>query len=208
MKVAVGTGSDAKDFYIHEDILKRHSDFFCAALRNDWREACEGVIRLPEDDPEAFLVFANFLYSGQLSIARDPSDPQHCDEVSIMIASWLLGDKILSDSFKDAIVDRYAELTSLTGRCAGVHLPRIIYNHSNLPSGLKRLLVDIAVLGWLDGSYKCLPREIADADFFAETTLRALQIPPEQRHVDKPWVDCGCRYHDHGEETPCYKTMF
>lgn len=189
-------------------MLKRHSDFFKAALSNKWREAGDGQVQLPEDYPQTFEAFANFVYSGHLSVPQDNSSSDHTKELMAITSCWLLGDKLLSQAFKDASVDRLAELV-LRARCyPTIELHRNLYRYSDLPSGLKRLLVDFAVFRWEVTDFQVTPRVSAEAAFFADTTIRALGVTPEDRSGREPWDRARCKYHDHGEKTPCYKTMF
>lgn len=65
--VIVGSGADSVTFYIPEDSLVAHSDFFAVALGREWEEAEEKVVRLVEDKGRLFKVFADFVYKGSVS---------------------------------------------------------------------------------------------------------------------------------------------
>lgn len=87
VKVLVGGGNNAQPqpFYVHAELLKGRSPFFASALRGyadaahhghaqlgeqnyTWLEGREGVIPLPDDDPEKFTAYIEILYKGVLPI--------------------------------------------------------------------------------------------------------------------------------------------
>jgi hypothetical protein len=41
-----------------------------------WREGDEGIIRLPEDEPDVFAIYVQLLYTGKLPIYEEPSKPE------------------------------------------------------------------------------------------------------------------------------------
>ncbi|EME48549.1 hypothetical protein DOTSEDRAFT_19073 [Dothistroma septosporum NZE10] len=62
----VGVGDDAQMFYSHKDIVAKQSDFFSAMTKNGWKEAATNAVRLPEDHPEHFKIFAQSLCRGRV----------------------------------------------------------------------------------------------------------------------------------------------
>lgn len=58
------------NFYVHEDVLCSSSDFFNAALSKGWKERRSGRIDLPDNDPEAFTIYARWLYTGRIFLAK------------------------------------------------------------------------------------------------------------------------------------------
>lgn len=62
--VIVGTGDEARKFYIHKDIACEASPFFRGCLNTEYfPEGRTSTISLPEDDPEAFKVVLAFMYN-------------------------------------------------------------------------------------------------------------------------------------------------
>jgi hypothetical protein len=105
-------------FTIHEGLIRTRSDFVQLALRGEWKEARERTIPLPEDDPDVFSVYQQFLYGGLIytSYKNAPSRPD--DEYKVLVKAYILGEKIMDQEFKDSIVDAIIEklrtLRSLT----------------------------------------------------------------------------------------------
>lgn len=58
-------------FDVHEDLLKRHSVFFKAALDKQGERPEERRINLLEDDTDLFDMFVCVLYTGVIFSARD-----------------------------------------------------------------------------------------------------------------------------------------
>ena len=87
-------------------------------------------------------------------------------------------------------------------------MPETIYGHTSMPCGIKRLLVDLAVIAWDEEDFRNQSHNSDLVTFLAETTICALGATSRKRNRDYSWVGTGCKYHDHGEETACYKTMF
>ena len=65
-KIIVGEGDDAQEFQIHEAVLTARSKFFKAAIGRKWKESEEKTVKLPEDDPEAFALYSQLVYTGQI----------------------------------------------------------------------------------------------------------------------------------------------
>lgn len=66
--VTIIIGKDApKTFTVHKGLLGHYSEYFACAFGNpNWAEA-DGTGRLPDDDPEVFQLFKNFIYAGRLT---------------------------------------------------------------------------------------------------------------------------------------------
>lgn len=66
-------GPERQLFHGHKAILAARSVWFESALNPLYREAHEGVIRLPEEDPKIFEMLFEFLYTGDYPLAMVPS---------------------------------------------------------------------------------------------------------------------------------------
>jgi hypothetical protein len=96
VRVRVGADNNVSEqsFYVHVDLLTSRSHFFANALRDYakfdehnkeadnknrsivWREGDEGIIRLPEDEPDVFANYVQFLYAKKLPIYKELSKPE------------------------------------------------------------------------------------------------------------------------------------
>ncbi|GIZ37303.1 hypothetical protein CKM354_000075300 [Cercospora kikuchii] len=67
--LVVGQDEESVSFHVHEDLLREHSHFFDAALKNQWKEAQERKIALPEDKPDIVDMYVQWLYGGKIEAA-------------------------------------------------------------------------------------------------------------------------------------------
>lgn len=106
----VGTVDNAKTWHLPKELLTRSSPFFAAALNGSFTEANSKVVTLPEDDIDAFALFTQWLYVGEIGgspkdcdLDHDHDSPLHCcaSTVQTLIQAWVLGDKLGCAIFKD-----------------------------------------------------------------------------------------------------------
>lgn len=71
--IQIIVGSERQLFHGHKAILAARSVWFESALNPLYREAHEGVIRLPEEDPKIFEMLFEFLYTGDYPLAMIPN---------------------------------------------------------------------------------------------------------------------------------------
>jgi hypothetical protein len=131
---------------------------------------------LPEETPEALQAFLTFLDTGVVHLDHfrraneEGTDQEALDEDAKwdnLAEAWLLGDRILSSSFKDATVDKVTSLANEHGTVpASMH--REIYRGSAYKSGMRALLVDMAVHSWFPGTLADQPGEPESAEFFRD----------------------------------------
>ncbi|KEY67639.1 hypothetical protein S7711_07837 [Stachybotrys chartarum IBT 7711] len=72
MPVHVGEGSARQTFYVHRDILCK-SEWFQAAMCGPFKEANEGEVNLPEEDPAIFHFLVAFLYEDKFTPLKPAS---------------------------------------------------------------------------------------------------------------------------------------
>ncbi|GAB7329947.1 hypothetical protein MBLNU13_g01649t1 [Cladosporium sp. NU13] len=111
--VWVGRDTAATKFYVNADLAIQHSEFFSATLKDGSKEAEERTVRLPglsEGVAAAFEDFHSFLstgkvISGETDVNAEYDGEKGNEEWNRLIDSWILGNVLLSGSFKDAVVD-------------------------------------------------------------------------------------------------------
>ncbi|KAK5683434.1 hypothetical protein LTS10_004966 [Elasticomyces elasticus] len=209
--VHVGTGTYMRRFDIYEDLLVRHSEFFRAALKPEtWKEGQEGSVFLPEDRAMYFEIFFHFLNSGRVFSEKDDYNAAaKLDyEWFRLINCWALGQKLLSTTFMDAVVDAITtKMVDDNKWCSDLY--REAYTKSTPSPTLRNLLADIVVYKYTPTSWETS----ADLVKFPEHLLDALKamdkIKMTGRNAMLPWANNDCTYHEHvADGTPCYKTLF
>lgn len=64
--VTILVGPEEVKFELPKNLLITYAPFFKAALDGNFKEAKEGLLRLPEDDPVHFRLFTNFVRDGSI----------------------------------------------------------------------------------------------------------------------------------------------
>lgn len=106
--VRVGKEPDHTNFTIHENLLRKASPFFEAALSRDWKESQETVVKLPNGFAPSFQVFTQWLYANRVyakCVLDGYSDLNEGVGWAISVSSYLLGDYLQVSEFKDAVID-------------------------------------------------------------------------------------------------------
>lgn len=207
------SGEDSnKAFDVHEELLKKHSEFFRSALKKEWREGHSQSIALDDeaDDPEIFAIFYHFLYTGQIfsSKSGDSEDTNWDEEWDRLADAFLLGDKLLSTSFKDAVTDAIIAKLAASDRCRN-DIHRQLYSASSKASGVRRLCVNIAVKHLSSASFKEKCAEDGVPEFFCDVLVEFNDVYMDKIEHVGPIEPGTCEFHDHvAENKPCYKTMF
>lgn len=75
------------------------SDYFLKKLSGPWRDSQVDEHKLEDVSVQVFELFVQWLYSGNISM-RDAHDKEN-----LLIHAWALGDRLLSDQFKNTIIN-------------------------------------------------------------------------------------------------------
>lgn len=214
---ASATATTTRSF-AHAGLLSQHSDFFQACLRNGWKEAEERIVRLPDlpdESATAFETFQSFLYTGKVHTAMtgEENEPGNDREWARLTNAWILGEVLLSVSFKDAVLDAIVHKMNNTSRHP-ISMYRSVYKWSPTGCPARKLMVDIAVHRWNESAMSKSASESEQvylAPFYQSISVALLEwkLHPEtaSKFDDPSKLKGTCIYHEHGDK-PCYKTMF
>ena len=216
----VGKGVLTKTFTIEKKILVKHSEFFASALNSnsdwDWKESHDNSFTMEDETPKYFKVFVQFLYTGKLFVVTDVEDSEESNEDGARRTSelkylencWVLGETVLSTSFKDAITDALIARMKECGRFP-ITMHQAMYRNSGGSCGMRRLLVDVTVWKWPDYIMSSRSQHVDYMQFFFDVAVAMNQLKHKGLKGARPFSkEDTCLYHDHGDDTPCYKTMF
>jgi BTB/POZ domain len=104
--IKVEVGNDGAQWLLHESRLTAHSGFAKAAITHDVREKADHTIKMPEARPEAFDLFANYLYTEELDATSLSLDD--------LVAAYVLADHVDCPAFADVIFERILYVLSNT----------------------------------------------------------------------------------------------
>lgn len=199
----VGTHAP-KRYSIHERLVNPRSEFVRLALRGQWKEAQERTINLPEDDPDVFSVYQQWLYGGLIHTCCDNSFSRTDDEYETLAKAYILGEKFMDHDFKDAVTDAIVDkLRSLRRFDTG--LTTLVFNNTPSGSTLRRL--------WMDAYYHFGSSEWLDVDrvgspinveFMVEFSRYHMQFRTGFGSFGPDAMFLSCTYHEHGTG-PCYR---
>lgn len=216
----VGPTEKSVSFAVHETLARQESAFVEAVFRSGWKEAEERVIYLPEHESEHFQIFVNFIYARHIFSSdpdEDQSSGQHEDdkEWERLAQAYALGAYLQAADFKDAIIDAIIDKVCSSSILGLQNMHQIIYPNSPIGSGVRRLLVDIAVSRWPTSFLKSRPSRPEWSDFFQDIAveLHARRKPQSIFSAEDQdlYKKNSCLYHEHINTTGvdgCYRTKY
>ncbi|KAK7899723.1 Transmembrane emp24 domain-containing protein 10 [Exophiala xenobiotica] len=99
--ITIIVGAEESKYTAHQEILVAKCPFFATCLTAGMIEASSGEVRLPEDSPEAFGYFIDWVYCGKVQDIGDETD----NFISAMEA-WVLADKFCMPKWQDELMDQ------------------------------------------------------------------------------------------------------
>ena len=109
--LVVSEGDEQQVFYVHETLLVTTSEYFHVALRSNFIEGQEKRCSFPDDNPDAFHCFVQYLYKGdyRVTLARPPVEGGEQQFWFLLHARcFALGSKLVTPSFKKYVVYQLA----------------------------------------------------------------------------------------------------
>ncbi|KAF2737958.1 hypothetical protein EJ04DRAFT_79841 [Polyplosphaeria fusca] len=155
IEIRVGSEEEhlQRSFHIHEFAICDRSPFFMNAMKPDWAENRPDprVIELPEDDPAAFALYMQWIYTRKLPVLPEDenssSSASPSDGFPTLAYAAVLAERLLDNEFKKAITDAYVLFargpTLMTRRYPSNEDIRIIYEGTNENASIRKLLLDI-----------------------------------------------------------------
>ena len=100
--MTVGTQYAATTWHLPKALLTRHSTFFAAALNGSFAEAKSNSVTMPDEDPNVFRVWVQWLFVGHIicEIVRVE------DVNNVLVKGWMLGDKLGCRIFQNIVMTR------------------------------------------------------------------------------------------------------
>lgn len=175
------------------------------ALRGEWKEAQERTIPLPEDDPEVFSVYQQWLYGGRIhTCSSNKALFKPNDEYKTLVKAYILGEKIVDQDFKDSIADASVEKLRPLRRF-DASLTDLVFDNTPAGSPLRRLWLDVyyhfGSSEWLDAKLVGGP---INAEFMVEFSRYQMEYRTGFGSFGKDGMFLSCTYHEHGIR-PCHR---
>lgn len=201
--IRVGKESASQDFMVHENLMVARSPFVRTALNNDWKEAKSRVIPMPEDQPETFSTYQQWLYSGKLFSRHDEGTIEDAAEYELLVKAYILGEKLMDSRFQDTILDCIVQKLRKTSTF-DIGLSNLVYENTPSNSPLRRLWCDVYAWSgspsWLDESKLS---ECVHAEFLMDLSRLQMSFWGGERPKQIPYAGNTCDYHHHRDGV-CY----
>ncbi|KAJ4365521.1 hypothetical protein N0V83_008140 [Neocucurbitaria cava] len=128
LKVVVGEEGNEEKFWVHQNILTSHSEFFKRATNGQWLESDERLVTLPEDRPDVFRLYLNLLYTKQIATKTWIT----------LCQIYVLAEKLQDTSAKDSAIDAmHAALQEYAPKKPRLGFKSITELYSGTPEGSK-----------------------------------------------------------------------
>lgn len=105
--ITVGSITEQQSFTVHEDLLLKESEYFRIALKSQFIEGRSKTFNLAEDDPQAFDIFVQYLYTGSYSMPEKLSE-KYCEPqdrwLETQVRAYLLSDKLIAVGFRTEVI--------------------------------------------------------------------------------------------------------
>lgn len=193
-----------KDFVVHETLAAARSHFIRLAMSKDWKEARDRVTTLPDDLPETFRLYQQYVYTNNIASNYFGDNAEDAAEYRLLVNAYILGERFIDLPFKDAIAD--ATIHKLRGsNFFDPRLTNLVYDHTPSDSRLRKLWVDVYVWagnpGWLDedvlGGY-------VNAEFALDLSRYQMKLASGLAPNGPAYIGSPCDFHEHAGGM-CYR---
>lgn len=141
--ITVMVGPAEEDFHFHKSLLRHHSDYFRAAMKDEWAGRNAKELLLPEDDAYTFGLFYHWLYTetlyGHTNMAVVPL-PLH-DIINVWVYADFRGIPGLCNTALDLMYQKMCQV-----KVAWPGLIDIVYADTMEGSSIRMLYVDMYIV--------------------------------------------------------------
>ena len=213
--VTVIVGQFNERFTICKGLLCSSSAYFKTALSNEWKEAQDCTVKLPEDHAKSFKLYVQWLVSGKRKIYSmvTPKDSEeahseYTKEMSLLISSYCLGEKILDSSFKDCVLDaikdafRYEDYKwAPTGPCID-----LLWTRTTSSSCARVLILSYFIWHGADHLIDCdHDQYVKNSEFWKDLAVGLVEFRTTSVNPSPLRSHGSCEFHEHDYAHECYK---
>jgi hypothetical protein len=209
-------GPDEQEFYISKDLICSQSDFFAAACNEQWESGRTNIIRLEEDNPDAFAPFLIWLSTGTVEDSAELTDAADLDkkqdsgaltnEFLRLAECFVLGDALQAQEFCNHIIDVLIGKCKISTKmlCSDDKAVEYVWTHTPKSSTLRRLILDnFATDIILDFEAIAKPSAAAQ-EFYYELSKVAIMAWRTKTTLVDVWEKDPCVYHKHADQPEGY----
>ncbi|KAF2667990.1 hypothetical protein BT63DRAFT_306452 [Microthyrium microscopicum] len=208
--VSILVGPHGKKFTLHVDPLCSSSDYFKHMLRSSatFLESAKHEVKLLEQSPRVFQLYAQYLYQGKIFSKPGPTVPSSNGEVPLMTETTLLltaislADYLQDDDFHNSVIDCLIARSLQTNAWPTTD-DSITLSLSSGSSFLVDLIRDFCIYGahegwWTNGNVT----GETHGEFWASVARGMAKLLKGGGRPSK-WVPKNCDYHRHKDGKRC-----
>lgn len=165
--VDIFVGPQKQHFHIHRAVLVSRSDYFQSMFLSGFKEGKEKSATLPEDDPEVFDLFLQWIYGQKHLPPAKASANQEGTDFSIRIKLYGFAEKYCITELSNYLVSNLMSVCAHYRESPYAEEIAAAYHHTNSPSSPLRLLM-------IDFLYYLVEGEDEGSHWSAEKLSRAL----------------------------------
>ncbi|KAE8449972.1 hypothetical protein EG329_007111 [Mollisiaceae sp. DMI_Dod_QoI] len=213
--VDIFVGPQQKHFKVHKKLLCKKVPYFHKMFLGGFKEAIEHTARLPDDDPDVFDLFLDWLYRGDLHPADMSKQPPASSPVPKLIELYGFAEKICMNDLID-----YTMTSIITRSRHDKVMPRLssiklAYQVTSPGSPLRSWISRCYLYSLLNGSTTThaatldgFSNAMSSSNDLQKDVLRLIYFGDAKTRASKaPVYENPCLYHMHGkgEICPCGK---
>lgn len=206
IEVEVGTGEGQRTFKVFNGVLCLYSGYFNAALNGRFKEAENGVVKLPTEDRIVFELFRQYIHTRRF---YEPIlDPSILLDYATITKLWVYGDAHDVPLLQNAVIDILIAKMKDTGALPNEDVLTYVWANTLESSCSRRALVGACLT-----VYPALACEDADdvvedyqPDIFEVASRRTTKL--FRKTEMKKWASAvGCDFHVHEEDVKCFERV-
>lgn len=109
VEIIVGEREDTKEFVVHKELLMNKVSFFKKLFDGGFLESSAVSATLPEDNPDAFEVFIEWVYCSTVKSLHSVGRSKH-DQVDLAISTVVLAEKYMLPELGDRAMSFLAKI--------------------------------------------------------------------------------------------------
>jgi hypothetical protein len=215
--VTLYVGKKRQKIPVHKKLICDRCEYFSKAFSGNFKEAEQGEMYLPEDEPEAVSSLIDYLYRGALPAG----DPKEDSGYKKLLELYFLAEKLCMNALMDKCCDAIRVRCRAKKSRPGSLLIRIVYLNTCDGSKLRSFCAGIIACGMIKGmisSVKGLRSYLAlnngCQDFFVDLFKWQLdhvkavneELSKNQNMSEAELLEIfgPCKFHSHGKDKKCY----
>ncbi|KAH6671063.1 hypothetical protein B0J14DRAFT_640085 [Halenospora varia] len=208
--VTIYVGNERTEFVVHKQLICETADYFSKAFTGAFVER-DGVIHLPEERPETFALFVDWVYTGRI--------PCHHTQLHLenLFRLYVFAEKLCLNDPANKAIDQMVDLCRTVSPRISTRMVEYVYKNTFVDSPLRKFALydwmysmdKSGATGHLKPDHFQGPESaenlFKDVDFCKDYFARLSPVHPQTHKLAHPralqWPPCDL--HRHSPNEPC-----